>query len=45
QAKEPAAFAFLALRALQGRINHLPSTTGAHAACILGTITLGKHRR
>lgn len=29
QAKEPVAFAFLALRALQGRANHLPHTTGA----------------
>jgi len=44
QAKEPAAFAFLALRALQGRINHLPRTTGACATCVLGTITPGAHR-
>ena len=43
QAKEPAAFAFLAQRAIQGRINHLPATTGAKAACVLGTITPG-HR-
>ena len=42
-AKEPAAFAFLAWRALRGRINHLPSTTGAHAACILGSLTPGHH--
>ncbi len=41
QAKEPVAFAFLALRALRGQINHLPSTTGAAAACVLGTITPG----
>ena len=39
QAKEPAAFAFLALRALRGRINHLPETTGARHACVLGSIT------
>jgi len=38
QAKEPVAFAFLALRALQGRINHLPLTTGARQACVLGTV-------
>lgn len=42
QAKEPVAFAFLALRASQGRINHLPQTTGAHQACILGTMTPGR---
>ena len=40
QAKEPAAFAFLALRALQGRVNHLPTTTGAKRACVLGALTL-----
>jgi len=39
QAKEPTAFAFLALRALHGRINHLPETTGARTACVLGSIT------
>ncbi|MBI4343284.1 MAG: anhydro-N-acetylmuramic acid kinase [Candidatus Omnitrophica bacterium] len=39
QAKEPVAFAYLALRALQQRINHLPSATGAKAGCILGAIT------
>ncbi len=38
QAKEPLAFAFFALRALEGKINHLPQTTGAHRACILGKI-------
>jgi len=44
QAKEPVAFAFLALRALHHQINHLPRTTGARAACILGTITPGRRR-
>ena len=39
QAKEPIAFAFFALRALQGRVNHLPSVTGARHALILGKIT------
>ncbi len=38
QAKEPAAFAFFALRALEGKINHAPSGTGARRACILGKI-------
>lgn len=38
QAKEPAAFAFLALRALQGRINHVPSTTGASGPRVLGVL-------
>jgi anhydro-N-acetylmuramic acid kinase len=41
QAKEPAAFAFLALQAQRGRINHLPETTGASRACVLGAITPG----
>ena len=39
QAKEPVAFAFLALRALQGCVNHLPSTTGASGPRVLGTFT------
>lgn len=38
QAKEPVAFAFLGLRTLHRRINHLPSTTGATRACVLGTL-------
>lgn len=45
QAKECAAFAYLALRAFRGEVNHLPSTTGAREACILGTITPGRSRR
>ncbi len=40
QAKEPLAFAFFALRALQGETNHLPSTTGARSGTVLGKITL-----
>jgi anhydro-N-acetylmuramic acid kinase len=45
QAKEPVAFSFLALRALQGRINHLPETTGARETCVLGTLTFGSEGR
>ncbi len=43
QAKEPAAFAWLALRAWRGRTNHLPRTTGARRTCVLGAMTPG-HR-
>jgi anhydro-N-acetylmuramic acid kinase len=43
QAKEPVAFAWLALRAVQGRPNHLPHTTGARHACLLGSMTPGHH--
>ena len=39
QAKEPVAFAFFALRALERQTNHLPSVTGASRATILGKIT------
>lgn len=39
QAKEPLAFAFFALRALTGKINHLPSATGAKRQAVLGKIT------
>ncbi len=41
QAKEPAAFAFFALQAVRGRINHLPQASGARRACILGKIIPG----
>ena len=41
QAKEPITFAFLALQAVEGRINHLPATTGACGARILGLIVPG----
>ena len=41
QAKEPAAFALFALRASRGEINHLPKTTGAAQACVLGALTPG----
>ncbi len=37
-AKEPVAFAFFALRALEGKTNHLPAGTGASRAVILGKI-------
>ena len=39
QAKEPVAFALLALRAIRHQPNHLPSTTGASHARILGNLT------
>lgn len=45
QAKEPVAFAYLALRALHGQINHLPETTGAREACVLGALTFGSEDR
>lgn len=41
QAKEPVAFAFLALTAVKGRANHLPAATGAKKARVLGALTLG----
>lgn len=41
QAKEPVAFAFLALQTLRHRVNHLPRTTGARGARILGSLTPG----
>lgn len=39
QAKEPAAFAFFALQALRGKINHEPKGTGANGARVLGKLT------
>lgn len=39
QAKEPAAFAFFALRAIQAKINHAPVGTGAKHPCVLGKIS------
>ena len=39
QAKEPVAFAFFGLRALHGKINHLPAATGAAHARVLGSVT------
>ncbi len=43
QAKEPLAFAFFALRAIEGKVNHLPGSTGARRACILGKIVPGRN--
>jgi anhydro-N-acetylmuramic acid kinase len=45
QAKEPVAFAYLGWCALRGRLNHLPSTTGARHARVLGSLTPGHLRR
>lgn len=41
-AKECAAFALLAVRAIQGRTNTLPSATGAGRAVVAGKIILGR---
>lgn len=41
QALEPLAFAFFALRAMNGKPNHLPSVTGARGERLLGKITPG----
>ncbi|HXV27954.1 MAG TPA: anhydro-N-acetylmuramic acid kinase [bacterium] len=43
QAKEPIAFAFFALKALEGKTNHSPEGTGAKRASILGKIIPGKN--
>ena len=39
QAKEPVAFAYLALQHLRGRPHHVPSATGARARRPLGALT------
>ncbi len=41
QAKEPLAFAYFGLCALQGKINHLPAATGAQGSRVLGKIIPG----
>lgn len=38
-AKEPAAFAYFAWQRLNGHLNHLPETTGASGARLLGALT------
>ena len=42
QAKEPLAFAYFGLCALQGKINHLPAATGARGPRVLGKIIPGR---
>lgn len=44
QEKEPVAFAFFALRAMEGKINHLPQTTGARQPRVLGKIIPAEHK-
>ena len=44
-AKEAVAFALLACEAIAGNVNHLPSTTGASRAAVLGSITPGENYR
>ncbi len=41
-AKEPACFALLAWLAIEGRVNHCPSATGARGPRVLGKILAGK---
>ena len=42
-AKEAMAFAVLACRALEGRINHLPQCTGSRTAAVLGKVAPGSN--
>jgi len=42
EAVEPAAFALLAWRRMQGLPGNLPATTGARRACLLGQVTAGR---
>lgn len=44
-AKEAVAFAILACEAIAGRVNHLPATTGATRAAVLGNISPGDNYR
>jgi len=44
-AKEAVAFGILACEAIAGRVNHLPATTGAVRATVLGKITPGRNYR
>jgi anhydro-N-acetylmuramic acid kinase len=44
-AKEAVAFAVLACAAIAGRVNHLPATTGATRAAVLGNISPGDNYR
>lgn len=43
-AKEPMAFALMAVEAVRGRVNHVPSATGARGPAILGKIVPGRRK-